>query len=144
MTTPLISECADAEIQKVTVKLLGVVPWYNPKTGSAAVGTAWNVGEWAVVKAEIKNTSGAPLRDVLIKTMLAWQSAAKYATVYAWDGKSRYIGDLDVWETWTGEICHLEGVQAGPCHMFIFVEGEVVPFASSSSSLYSVGTVQPS
>lgn len=139
MAIPLLSECAEAQLEKLTVNMLPVKPIVL--TGGSA-GSSWNVGELGLVYVEIINTCGAPLRDVYVKTWL-WSEAAQYEAFGTWNGNGGAIGDLDIGATWKNYIALLKAVAPGPSLMFVLVSAEVVAYGSPSSPPYQLTEVYP-
>jgi hypothetical protein len=124
MSTPLLADTAFAHLQKLKVKVLPIKPVPQPSAGSA-----WNVGELALVYVEITNTTGLPLRDLYVKTML-FGSAAQYQPAWSWDGNGGLTGDLEPLENWTNYVAFLKAVSPGQITILVNVCAEVVPYVS--------------
>ncbi|HEX6325267.1 MAG TPA: hypothetical protein VFZ72_01750 [Jiangellaceae bacterium] len=118
MTT--LSDAAFEHLKKIQVKLLPLKP---------VTGSSFNVGEYAVVYAEITNTTGLPLRDLVVETMI-WGSAADYQPFYSWDGNGGTIDSLEPGEVWKNYIAFIVGKSTGSFTMLVKVGAEVVPFSS--------------
>jgi hypothetical protein len=117
-----ISNPATEQLGRITVRLELI-----PMTGEV-----WNVGETAGVQALVTNTTGAPLKDVFIRSFIA---PAGLATVHnprgvQWIGNGRSIGEMSILATWSGTITLLDAKGAGTLTIIAVVSGEIVPFAS--------------
>ncbi len=120
MTTPLLTDTAFEHLKKIQVKLLPIVP---------IQASSWKAGKLALVYAEITNTTGAPLRDVVVESMILGTAAA-YQPFASWDGNGGLLYDIEPGETWKGYIALLKGVAPGPFNLIVKIGAEVVPFAS--------------
>ncbi len=132
MTAPLLSECALEQLSKIQAKLLPIKP---------VSGSSWNVGGLAIVNAEIVNTTGAPLRNVAVETMI-YGIGAVYQGFMTWDGNGAMVGDLEPGETWTGTVAFLKGTAANSFPLLLNISAEVIPHASIWPS-WTTYTVQP-
>ncbi len=94
-------------------------------------GTVWNVGEYAIVRIEVNNTSTVTLRDVVVSADV-WGGDAAITPVY-WGGIPLFDGDQ-----WWDEIepgaersylVLMTGTGAGFAHMAVSLSAEIVPYA---------------
>jgi hypothetical protein len=131
-TTPSISDPAAEQLRRITVRLE-----FYPSTGEV-----WNVGEKAGVRAQVTNTTGAPLRNVRIKTYLSPTGLAIYTPRPGWAGNGAYIGDLPILGTWSGGVSAMYAEKAGTLTITAVVTAEVVPFATVAPT-YLTYTVRP-
>ena len=114
------------------MKLLPIKPF---------TGSSWNVGELALVYAEITNTTGAPLKDIVVETTI-WGSGAVFQPFYKWDGNGGYLGDLEPGETWKNYVALLKGTYATSFSLLLTLSAEVVPYATVTPT-YATYAVQP-
>jgi hypothetical protein len=117
-----ISNPATEQLARITVRLE-----LEPATGDV-----WNVGEIAGLRGHVTNTTGAPLKDVRIRSFLAPSGLATYFNPRGpqWTGNGRLIGELPILGTWSGWVSMLDAQSAGTLTIIAVVSGEVVPFAS--------------
>ncbi len=126
-----LAQLAEEALQNLRIEMQPMLPCNPPD---------WNVGELAVAHVRITNATGAPLREIAVRTVL-FSSVAQYASLGDWDGNGALRPSLEPGEVWEDcEPALLLGLSAGSFQLGVVATAEVLPVGSSPFALaeYSV------
>ncbi len=118
-----LSQLSNAALTKISAEITEIDPFYDKELKN------FTTGDFAIVRAKITNTTGFPLKNIYVDTII-WGSNIKYQPMFKWDGNGGFCGDLEPLETWTSYVSVIKAISKGTSSIFLRISAEIMPYST--------------